>query len=124
MRRPRGEMQTNDRAKESGMADDARDADYVLGRSQDEYERLIEQGAVLGPVTERVLRAAGVCAGMRVLDVGCGVGEVARVAGELVGDGGEVVGVDVDEAAVRIAVQRLRRVGVRFTGIVGDFRSV
>ncbi len=106
------------------MVDDGRDADYVLGRSQEEYDRLIEQGGLLGPATERVLRAAGVCAGMRVLDVGCGVGEVARVVGELVGDGGEVVGVDVDEAAVRIAEQRLRHVGVRFTGVVGDLRSV
>jgi ubiquinone/menaquinone biosynthesis C-methylase UbiE len=106
------------------MVDDARDAEYVLGRSQDEYQRLIEQGMLLGPATERVLRAAGIGSGMRVLDVGCGVGEVARLVSELVGRQGEVVGVDVDEAAVRFAEQRLRHAGVRFSGVVGDFRSL
>jgi ubiquinone/menaquinone biosynthesis C-methylase UbiE len=106
------------------VVDEARDAEYVLGRSQPEYDRLIEQGMVLAPATERVLRAAGIGSGMRVLDVGCGVGEVARVVGELVGRHGEVVGVDVDEAALRYAEQRLRRAGVRFSGVVGDFRAV
>jgi ubiquinone/menaquinone biosynthesis C-methylase UbiE len=106
------------------MGDDARDAEYVLGRSQDEYDRLIEQGMLLGPATERVLRAAGVGPGMRVLDVGCGVGDVARLVGDLVGRHDEVVGVDVDEAALRLAEQRLRDAGVRFSGVVGDFRSV
>jgi SAM-dependent methyltransferase len=99
------------------------DAEYVLGRSPAEYERLIEQGALLGPPTERVLRAAGATSGMRVLDVGCGVGEVARVVGEIVGTAGSVVGVDVDEHAVALAGKRLASLGVDFTGLVGDFRT-
>jgi ubiquinone/menaquinone biosynthesis C-methylase UbiE len=107
-----------------GMDDAARDADYVLGRSQDEYDRLIEQGMILAPATERVLRAAGVGPGMRVLDVGCGVGDVARLVGELLGGDGEVVGVDVDEAALGVAKGRLGHRGVRFLGVAGDFRSV
>jgi ubiquinone/menaquinone biosynthesis C-methylase UbiE len=97
-----------------GMDDAARDADYVLGRSQDEYDRLIEQGMILAPATEPVLRAAGVGPGMRVLDVGCGVGDVARLVGELLGGDGEVVGVDVDEAALGVAKRRLSHRGVRF----------
>ena len=44
------------------------DTDYALGRTSAEYERLIEQAEVLRPLTERVLRAAGIGAGMHVLD--------------------------------------------------------
>jgi len=49
------------------------DTDYALGRSEAEYERLVEQGDVMRPMTERLFRAAGLGPGMRVLDVGCGV---------------------------------------------------
>jgi ubiquinone/menaquinone biosynthesis C-methylase UbiE len=61
---------------------------------------------------------------MRVLDVGCGVGDVSLVVAKLVGRGGEIVGVDLDGAAVRFAEQRLSDAGARFSGIVGDFREV
>ena len=50
------------------------DTDYVFGRSRAEYDRLIEQAELLRPLTERMLRSAGICQGMQVLDVGCGVG--------------------------------------------------
>lgn len=49
------------------------DADYVLGRSNQEYRRLIEQAQFLHPSTKRMLQAAGIGPGMHVLDVGCGV---------------------------------------------------
>jgi cyclopropane fatty-acyl-phospholipid synthase-like methyltransferase len=50
------------------------DTDYALGRTPAEYKRLIEQAEILRPITERMLLAAGMKRGMRVLDVGCGVG--------------------------------------------------
>jgi SAM-dependent methyltransferase len=43
---------------------------------------------------------------MRVLDVGCGSGDVAFLAAELVGPGGEVIGVDRAAAAVNRATAR------------------
>jgi hypothetical protein len=52
-------------------------SDYVLGRSIHEYERLMLQGRLLRPYTEKFFRAAGLVPGMRVLDVGSGVGDVA-----------------------------------------------
>jgi hypothetical protein len=36
------------------------DTDYALGRTNAEYNRLIEQAALLRPLTERMLRAAGI----------------------------------------------------------------
>jgi predicted methyltransferase len=59
-----------------------------------EDERLVAQGAVFDPLTRRLLRHAGLVPGMRVLDLGSGAGNVARLAAELVGPEGAVVGIE------------------------------
>ena len=59
---------------------------YPLGYSEVEARRLEQQAALYKELTEDVLRRAGLCAGMRVLDVGCGVGDVSLLAAELVGE--------------------------------------
>jgi SAM-dependent methyltransferase len=69
---------------------------YVLDRDGEEYERLRAQARHWEPMTRRVLAAAGLAAGMRCLDVGCGPGAVMRLIGEIVGAKGEVTGVDLD----------------------------
>ena len=50
---------------------------YVLGKSAHEDERLMFQARLLRPYTERYFRSAGIVPGMRVLDVGSGMGDVA-----------------------------------------------
>jgi hypothetical protein len=45
---------------------------YILSHSDTELRRLMLQAAILKPITERLLREAGLIEGMRVLDVGCG----------------------------------------------------
>jgi ubiquinone/menaquinone biosynthesis C-methylase UbiE len=82
------------------------DTDYALGRNAAEYERLIEQAELLRPLTRRVFETAGIGPGMRVLDVGCGVGDVSFLVGEMVGDDGSVVGVDLDGNAIEMADAR------------------
>ncbi|CAM3746222.1 2-phytyl-1,4-naphtoquinone methyltransferase [Pseudomonas reidholzensis] len=57
-------------------------------------------------VTTRLLTDAGIVPGMRVLDVGCGSGEVSLLLCGLVGRDGEVVGVDHDARAIALARQR------------------
>ncbi len=102
----------------------SRDADYVLGRSNAEQRRLLDQAAFLRPATERMLRAAGIGPAMRVLDVGCGVGDVSFLVAELVGPSGAVVGIDLDADALAFAEQR--RVEMRLANVSfvrGDFRS-
>jgi cyclopropane fatty-acyl-phospholipid synthase-like methyltransferase len=59
-------------------------------------------------VTRRLLADAGVREGMRVLDIGCGRGDVSFIAAGLVGDAGEVLGLDRDEAAIEDARARAR----------------
>ena len=74
--------------------------EYMLGHSDVEIQRLIQQGAILRPITERLLRVAGVSEGMRVLDVGCGGGDVSFLAAELVGPSGSVLGIDRNPEAL------------------------
>lgn len=56
--------------------------------------------------TRRLLIDAGISAGMRVLDVGCGSGDVALLCSELVGETGSVVGIDRDPAPLALARSR------------------
>jgi ubiquinone/menaquinone biosynthesis C-methylase UbiE len=50
--------------------------------------------------TQRLLTDGGIKKGMRVLDVGCGTGDLSVMASELAGDNGEVVGLDISENAL------------------------
>ena len=86
--------------------------DYALGHNHEELQRLIGQSRFLGELTEEVLRAAGIGPGMRVLDVGCGAGDVSFLAATLVGAGGSVVGVDRSAEAIALAKRRAADVGL------------
>jgi ubiquinone/menaquinone biosynthesis C-methylase UbiE len=91
---------------------------YVLGHSEAEQDRLIRQATLLAPITERVFRDAGIGAGQRVLDVGCGLGDVSMIAARLVGPSGEVVGIERDAAYVARARERVAAVGCRNVGFI------
>jgi cyclopropane fatty-acyl-phospholipid synthase-like methyltransferase len=65
-------------------------SDYVLGHTDREQLRLSRQARILAPATDHFLRDAGIDSGMRVLDIGCGVGDVTMLAAQLVGPRGKV----------------------------------
>ncbi|HEV3470807.1 MAG TPA: methyltransferase domain-containing protein [Pyrinomonadaceae bacterium] len=95
--------------------------DYVLGHSDDELRRLAGQSRFFGELTAQVLGAAGVGRGMRVLDAGCGAGDVSFLAAELVGSTGVVVGVDKSAGAVAAARKRASAAGLRNVAFIeGD----
>ena len=82
---------------------------YVLGSAPHELERLILQDRmILRPITERLLRQAGLKEGMRVLDLGCGTGGVSLLAAEMVGTSGAVVGIDQSSDAIAMAKECAR----------------
>lgn len=64
------------------------------------------QARAMRPYTEKFFRAAGIALGMRVLDLGSGVGDVALLAADIVGPGGRVVGLDRDAAGLERARRR------------------
>ncbi len=57
----------------------------------------------MAAATLAFLEGAGARDGAACLDVGCGDGQVALALSAIVGDGGRVVGVDVDEGALDLA---------------------
>ena len=81
---------------------------YVMGHDDRERRRLSLQAAILNPFTEQLLRRAGISAGMHVLDLGCGIGEVSLMAARLVGRHGTVTAIDIDQAALATAAARAR----------------
>jgi 2-polyprenyl-3-methyl-5-hydroxy-6-metoxy-1,4-benzoquinol methylase len=85
---------------------------YVLGHSERELERLQTQARILEPFTRQLLIDAGLRPGMRVHDVGCGPGDVAFLAAELVGEAGQVVGTDRSADALSIATVRVSERGL------------
>lgn len=86
--------------------------EYPLGHGDAELDRLIKQSQFFGVLTEQVLRLAGVSAGMTVLDVGCGAGDVSLLAASLVGPGGRVIGVDRSADAIALARRRAVASGI------------
>jgi ubiquinone/menaquinone biosynthesis C-methylase UbiE len=115
----------------------------VLQRSEPTYvfetaheqQRLVQQSPLFDRITAAVLAEAGLAPGMRVLDLGCGMGDVSIQAARLVGPDGEVVGADADAdrvAAARarmsdggIANVRVHRSDVRsLEGVEGEFDAV
>jgi tRNA A58 N-methylase Trm61 len=57
-------------------------------------------------LTEDVLHRSGIERGMRVLDLGCGVGDASLCIAKLVGPAGLVVGVDQSASAIDVAQKR------------------
>lgn len=103
----------------------AADPTYVMGHSEQERERLMRQAGLYAPISERFLRTAGIAPGMRVLDVGCGVGDVALLCADLVGSSGEIVGIDRDPAALARGRERIASAGVRHARLLeGDYREL
>ncbi len=101
------------------------DPTYALGRSDDEHARLTEQARFLRPLTERFFKKAGITPGMKVLDVGSGVGDVALLLAELVGRDGKIVGVDMDGAALEKARKRAAQLNLQNVEFVhGDIRTI
>ncbi len=83
--------------------------EYPLAHTREELERLVAQGRFFGDLTEYVLHRAGLAPGMRVLDVGCGAGDVSFLAAKVVGPQGTVIGVDKAPEAVAFARHRAKQ---------------
>jgi SAM-dependent methyltransferase len=86
---------------------------YVLGHADFEIERLRFQAGIIEPVTRRLIRECGIGPGMRVLDIGCGAGDVSMLLAEIVGDTGSVVAFDREARAIELAKARAIAAGYR-----------
>lgn len=77
---------------------------YIIRGGEEGRARLSVLSQAMAPHTGALLDRAGPWEGLRVLDAGCGAGEVSRELARRVGPAGSVLGVDGD--AVKIAAAR------------------
>jgi ubiquinone/menaquinone biosynthesis C-methylase UbiE len=85
---------------------------YILGHAETELNRLIHQARFFGELSAQILNLAGLKPGMRVLDSGCGAGDLSFLAASLVGPEGAVIGVDRSPEAIALASQRAAAAGL------------
>src|SRR5262245_48581125 len=86
---------------------------YVMGHDDRERRRLLLQASILNPLTEQLFHRAGISSGMRVLDIGCGMGDVSLLTARLVGRYGSVTSVDIDPAALETLAARASAEGMQ-----------
>lgn len=98
---------------------------YLLGHENRELERLRRQADFYAPLTEQALRLAGIAPGMRVLDAGCGAGDVSLLLARLVGPMGEVIAVDRASDAIEAARRRFDDVRIENIHLIqGDVATI
>jgi ubiquinone/menaquinone biosynthesis C-methylase UbiE len=91
-------------------------APFLLWNSPEAVERW-QQGAArraqaLGPATERMLDAAGLGPGLRVLDLAAGTGDQTLLAAQRVGPRGAVLAVDISPSMLQIAAASAAEAGL------------
>jgi SAM-dependent methyltransferase len=80
---------------------------------------------IVDGMTDRWLQQAGIGAGMRVLDIGCGPGAVSFMLAQKVGESGRVLGVDHDPGMLDLARTQLRQRNLSNVNFIeGDFERL
>jgi ubiquinone/menaquinone biosynthesis C-methylase UbiE len=96
---------------------------YWLGDSQPEIGHLLAQAEFLGPDAAGLLDRIGVAPGASVIDIGCGVLGILPQLRSRVGDGGRVVGLDIEPRLLAIAGQLSTRHGLAIETVRADAAS-
>ena len=76
---------------------------YAIAGGAAGKQRLDHLARVMAPSTSALLDRAGITAGSKCVDVGCGGGHVTRELARRAGEGGWVVGIDADEQLLELA---------------------
>ena len=90
-------------------------ARYTLATGAAAANRLEVLHEIWGPGTREMALKAGLAKGMKVADIGCGVGTVSAMFAEMVGPEGRVTALDMstaqlDQAKARLANARLKNI--------------
>ncbi len=82
---------------------------YLIRGGREGYDRLLLLARTRWPDTSALFTRAGVRAGMRCVDLGCGGGEVTLELARLVAPDGAAIGVDMDETKLGLAREEAER---------------
>jgi ubiquinone/menaquinone biosynthesis C-methylase UbiE len=88
------------------------DKPYMLATGEKAVSRLDVLERIFGPATRQLLSAAGLCSGMRVAEIGCGIGLTARWVSTQVSPGGSVAGVDSSSEQLHIGEKSAAEAGI------------
>src|SRR5215831_19353862 len=91
---------------------------YVLATGEEGAHRLKIVQSVHGPDTEAFLRRAGLRAGMRVADIGCGIGTISCWIAEQIGPDAVVVGADVSAEQLEQARKSAKEARITNAGFI------
>lgn len=98
---------------------------YLLGQTPYAIQRLLRLGQICQPFTRRVFAEAGITTAMRVLDIGCGPGEVSMIAADLVREAGRVLGIDASTEMLGVARARVQAAGLtQVSFMAADLRNL
>jgi SAM-dependent methyltransferase len=98
--------------------------EYWNGRPAGVWVREAERfDSMLAPFGRRLLEAAALQSGERVLDVGCGNGAVSLEAARAVGSSGGVTGLDLSAPMLEVARRRVKEHGVDVSFVQGDAQA-
>ncbi|HMG14869.1 MAG TPA: class I SAM-dependent methyltransferase [Saprospiraceae bacterium] len=78
---------------------------YIINGGEEGKIRLKVLSDLLSQNTKSLLEIYGPITGLKVLDIGCGGGDVSLMAAKMVSDTGSVVGVDFDKEIICLAEQ-------------------
>lgn len=88
---------------------------------QAEMNRLQCQAEELSPLVFESIEKCGISEGMKVVDVGCGTGQVSFLISKAVGPRGEVIGIDANTTAIELCRNIATTEGVKNVSfIVGN----
>jgi len=76
---------------------------YVIGVGKEDEERLFLLNELFGKTSKDFLIKAGLTPGMRVLEVGCGTGNMTKWIAKQIGDSGHLTAVDISQEQIQIA---------------------
>jgi ubiquinone/menaquinone biosynthesis C-methylase UbiE len=96
---------------------------YWLGDSPPEISHLLAQAEFLGSDAVGLLHRIGVAPGASVIDIGCGVLGILPQLRSRVGDGGRVVGLDIEPRLLAVAGQLSARHGLAIETVLADAAS-
>jgi len=85
---------------------------YIIRGGVAGRERLRVLNRVMRPTTLALLQRIGLALGMRVLDVGCGGGDLCCEIARIVGPSGRVVGTDIDGVKLDLARSEAAAAGI------------
>jgi len=86
---------------------------YILATGGKDVKRLRLLHEVYGPGTEALLKRVGLREGMRVVEIGCGSGNISCWVAQQVGPSGSVVGVDISQGQVEEARKQAESLNLR-----------